>query len=567
VTSRVGQLLSGRYHLLESLGDGGMGSVWKAHDSRLERTVAVKELIPGRLDPAEAAVQRERVRHEALALAAIEHPVIVTIHDLLYDGREQDPWIVMAYVHGRPLDRLISQAAPLDEREIARVGLAVAHGLTACHERGVYHRDVKPANIVRCDDGSVRLVDFGIARIVGKAPLTAADRVVGTLEFLAPELLNGDQAGPMTDLWALGVTLYYALAGRAPFTAESVSATLAAIAAREPREPRAGSALSAFVLRMLSKDPEARPDAAAAARALRDIASGQRLSVPRLSVPRLSAPQPSAPRPSAPRPGGPKPRPPDPAPPARSVPPSPPPRPGERAGPGRPAPPSRVPCPAAAEGAARAEPRDQGRTTTPLAGLPLAAAVRAVSDPANSRAAADLLGLDRGRAATIINRCPDPAAGRLLSAIAADTPAVAWRFLDMIPPERAGQLLDHMSSLASAAVLAVPPSRSALGLLSRADNLTVVSALSEMAPRAAAALLAGMDDDERAARLLLATANPGTVARILESLGPPGRGRSVLRLLPAEFRELVTRSAGGALPAARLTLPYLAAVPDGRPTG
>ncbi|HEY0935150.1 MAG TPA: protein kinase [Trebonia sp.] len=467
-------VLSGRYHLIESLGDGGMGSVWKAYDTRLERTVAVKELIGAAGGAETRQIQRERVRHEALALAKVEHPVIVTIHDLLYEGRDQDPWIVMAYVRGLSLDQIIRQSPPLDEREVARTGLAVIHGLLACHERGVYHRDVKPANIVRCEDGSVRLVDFGIARIAGENPLTTVDQVVGTLEFLAPELLNGQPAGPPTDLWALGVTLYYALAGQAPFAAASAGATIAAICGRNPRGPRADGALAPFVLRMLAKEARQRPDAATVAEVLRSIASTRSPSGP---VPRLPRPDQAA----------------------------------------------------------------RTRVSTPLAGLPVTDAVRVVSDPANSRAAADLLALDPSRAASIISRCAEAAAGRLLSAIAADQPAVAWRLLDMLPQERGGRLLDHMSSLAAAAVLAVPGPGPALGLLARADGLTVVSALTEMTPAAAAALVTALDDDARAARLLFQTASPPAVAGILRRVEPAARGRALLSQLPAGYRQLVLR--------------------------
>src|SRR6201986_1461053 len=144
-----------------------MGSVWKAYDTRLERTVAAKELVSGRDGGEELEVRRERARREALALAKVEHPAIVTIHDLIYEGPGQDPWIVMAYVRGRSLESIIKDPRPPDERKAAGIGLAVLHGLVACHEQDVYHRDVKPANIVLSDEGSVGLVDLGMARIVG----------------------------------------------------------------------------------------------------------------------------------------------------------------------------------------------------------------------------------------------------------------------------------------------------------------------------------------------------------------------------------------------------------------
>ena len=190
------RVLNHRYRLEERLGQGAMGSVWKAFDTRLERTVAAKELVSGRDSAENMDVRRERVRREALALAKVEHPAIVSVHDLIYEGSRQDPWIVMSYVRGRSLASCLRDSQPLGERKAASIGLAVLQGLMACHARNVYHRDVKPANIVLSDDGTVRLVDFGIARIVGKNSLTVDSTVIGTPEFLAPELFADHQPGP-----------------------------------------------------------------------------------------------------------------------------------------------------------------------------------------------------------------------------------------------------------------------------------------------------------------------------------------------------------------------------------
>jgi serine/threonine protein kinase len=527
--SRAGKTLSnGRYHLVEALGDGGMGTVWKTYDMLLERTVAVKELIPDRNVMENLAVKRERVRTEAVALAKVEHPVIVPIHDLLYEGREKNPWIVMAYVRGRSLDRIIEphrsldderasgMPRPLEEQEAARIGLAVVHGLMACHERGIYHRDVKPANIIQCEDGSVRLVDFGIARIAGSATLTEGNLIIGTLEYLAPELLNGMPAGPATDLWSLGVTLYYALRGRTPFRADTQQAIIAGILGRKLAAPYPGGALAALVGRMLSKDPQERPDAAAVAATLRRIASGRP----------LTAPYPQQPGPALERTGNP-PRPAE----LRPA--------GHRAAgtstanldPTRPLPPGR-----------RTGDTQAGRPLsrlTPLGGLPVPDAARIVSDSSNDHAVADLLALPQERAASIINRCPEPAGGRLLGAIAAQHPGTAWKFLHILPKDRAGRLLDHMSSLAAAAVLSVPPARDKLDVLGKADPLTVVGALAEMAAERAAALVMAMDEEERGAQLLFQTANPVIVAAILRQVTPKARAQSLLALLPAEFRGLV----------------------------
>ena len=274
--ARPVRLLNGRYRLDARLGQGSMGSVWKAYDTRLERTVAAKELVSGRDGGEDLGIRRERVRREALALAKVEHPAIVSVHDLIYEGPGQDPWIVMAYVRGQPLDLIIKEGQPLDERRVAGIGHAALQGLMACHEERVYHRDVKPANIVLCDNGAVRLVDFGIARIVGKNPLTVDTNVIGTPEFLAPELLTDHRPGPGTDLWALGVTLYCALEGRSPFRAETLAATIAAILSKNPAEPRTRGEVAALVLAMLRKHPAERPDAATVGAVLRRVANGAR---------------------------------------------------------------------------------------------------------------------------------------------------------------------------------------------------------------------------------------------------------------------------------------------------
>src|SRR6185312_15989602 len=443
------RVLNHRYQLQERLGQGSMGSVWKAYDTRLERTVAAKELVSGRDGGEEPEVRRERARREALALAKVEHPAIVTIHDLIYEGPGQDPWIVMAYVRGRSLDSIISGPRPLDERQVAGIGLAVLQGLVACHERDVYHRDVKPANIVQSDDGAVRLVDFGIARIVGKNPLTVDSNVIGTPEFLAPELLTDHQPGPATDLWALGVTLYCALEGRSPFRAETLPATIAAILSKNLAEPRTKGEVAALVLTMLRKHPAERPDAATVAAVLRRVADGGQYARPSwqavrsargtqgtrgTQAARRAQAERAGQRPSGPdeaRDGSPR----------RSAS-----APGPAKNPARPA--AAQPTPAwALRGSLR---------LTPLSGMPVLEAAKIVSDWPTDRAVTDLIALAETPAARIINRCEDPVAGKLLSGIAAGEPARVRKILEMVTTERAGRLLDHMSSLAAASALSLP---------------------------------------------------------------------------------------------------------------
>jgi hypothetical protein len=505
VTSHPVRVLNHRYRLEERLGQGSMGSVWKAYDTRLERTVAAKELVSGRDGGENLDIRRERARREALALAKVEHPAIVSIHDLIYEGPGQDPWIVMAYVGGRPLDLIIRDSRPLDECKVAGIGLAVLHGLMACHERDVYHRDVKPANIVLSDDGAVRLVDFGIARIVGKNPLTVDSNVIGTPEFLAPELLTDHQPGPGTDLWSLGVTLYYALEGRSPFRAETLPATIAAILSKNLAEPRTRGEVAALVLTMLRKHPAERPDAATVAAVLRRVASDGHAARPYRQAARAAQGTQAAQATERA---------------ARAT---------ERAG-------QRPVGPGTRNGSDRRLAGTQPLRVTPLDGMPALDAAKIVSDWPTDRAVTDLLSLGETAAARIINRCDDPVAGKLLSGVAASSPARVRKILEMVTTERAGRLLDHMSSLAAASALSFPTSTGAVRVLGQADYLTATGVLLEMSAPNAAGLVMVMDT-ERAVKLL-GQAAPVTGADILRNV--PGDRRQVLvRSLPQPFRSLV----------------------------
>jgi tRNA A-37 threonylcarbamoyl transferase component Bud32 len=487
-----GAELNGRYRLEERLGGGSMGSVWRAYDKVLERTVAVKELISDRNDAEDIATRRERVRREALALAKVEHPAIATIHDLIYVRSGKDPWIVMGYVHGSPLDQIINGKPPLSERKVASVGLAVLEGLMACHKCHVYHRDVKPANIVVGEDGLVRLVDFGIARIVGKDPLTALNNVPGTPQFLAPELLDNEPAGPATVLWALGVTLYFALEDKAPFHADSLGAMVAAIQGRNPPEPRTGGPLATLVLRMLRKQPTSRPDAATVADALKIIANG----------------------------GGPASRP-------------------YRIGPDQP---REMPRQDPSRRHGDTPQVRPGQGPTPLSGMSALSAARIIASWPADRAAAALLALDSTEAAKDINLCADPVGGAVLSAIAVASgqPARTRKILEIVTADRAGRLLDHMTSAAAAAALALPTVAAAIGRLAEADTSTAVGALAEMDPRRAALLVQEMDET-RAVEVLGRMPDPATVAGIMLHVFPAIRRQALLNRLSAPFRALVIK--------------------------
>ncbi len=268
---RGGRLVGGRYRLIERIGSGGMGTVWRAHDGLVDRDVAVKEpRLPG--EPEDEAYQRaaHRLSREARAAARVDHPCAVSIHDVVV---EEDglPWIVMELVRGESLHEVLKRG-PMDPAEAARTGLAVLGALRAAHSVGIVHRDVKPANVLLGPHGRVVLTDFGIAHIQGEESLTATGEFVGSLEFVAPERMSGRTAGPASDLWSLGVLLYAAVEGWSPFRRTTVESTLAAILSADPPEPERAGPLAPLLVRLLAKDPADRPDAAETAAALRAAA-------------------------------------------------------------------------------------------------------------------------------------------------------------------------------------------------------------------------------------------------------------------------------------------------------
>ncbi|MFD7897812.1 serine/threonine-protein kinase [Streptomyces sp. NPDC059743] len=267
----VGRLLGGRYRLVSRLGHGGMGTVWLAHDEVVDRDVAVKEpRVPDHLSDRDRDRVYLRMQREARSAAKIDHPSVVTMHDVVIEDAK--PWIVMELVRGQSLaDRL--QEGTLDPREAARIGLAVLDGLTAAHEQGVLHRDVKPDNVLLGRGERVVLSDFGIAQIEGEQGLTETGSFVGSPEFIAPERVLGQRPGPESDLWSLGVVLYAAVEGVSPYRRSNVPATLQAVLSAEPQMPARGSgAFGTLVMQLLCKDPAARPDAAEIRAVLESVA-------------------------------------------------------------------------------------------------------------------------------------------------------------------------------------------------------------------------------------------------------------------------------------------------------
>lgn len=267
------RLIAGRYRLLSPLGEGGMGTVWRARDEVLHREVAVKEVrAPAGLASHEVERLYARLEREAWAAARVANRNVVTVYDVAtQDGR---PWIVMELVRGISLAELLEAEGPLEPARAARIGAEVLSALRAAHAAGVVHRDVKPANVLMSNDGRVVLTDFGIATVEGSSALTMTGEVIGSPEFLAPERALGRTPGPESDLWSLGVLLYAAVEGNSPFRHGTPLSTLRAIVDEELPPPRRAGPLGPVVEALLRKDPALRPAADRAEEDLRLVAAG-----------------------------------------------------------------------------------------------------------------------------------------------------------------------------------------------------------------------------------------------------------------------------------------------------
>jgi serine/threonine protein kinase len=268
-------LAGGRYVLrTEPVGSGGMGVVWRAADTLLDRDVAVKELrLPDGLSEAEHLALRERAMTEARAAGRLNHPGIVTVHDvLLEDGH---PWIVMGLVEGASLHSVVREGGPLSPQRTAEIGAALLAALQVAHAAGILHRDVKPQNVLLDRDGRAVLTDFGIAAVVGATRgLTGTGSVMGTLGYVAPERLTGRGAEPASDLWSLGATLYFAVEGRPAYDTDDPAELVAAVLSRDPGPAEHAGPLRPTLLGLLARRPDERLSADVAAERLREVAAG-----------------------------------------------------------------------------------------------------------------------------------------------------------------------------------------------------------------------------------------------------------------------------------------------------
>ncbi|MEU9381624.1 serine/threonine-protein kinase [Streptomyces sp. NPDC048279] len=267
------RVIAGRYRLLSPLGEGGMGTVWRARDEVLGREVAVKEVrAPAGLPGSDVERMYARLEREAWAAARVANRNVVTVYDVAMEGGR--PWIVMELIRGVSLADVLDSEGPMSPQRAAGIGAEVLSALRAAHAAGVLHRDVKPGNVLLSNDGRVVLTDFGIATVEGSSALTMTGEVIGSPEYLAPERALGRAFGPESDLWSLGVLLYAAVEGTSPFRLDTPLNTLRAVVDEELPPPHRAGALAPVIEGLLRKDPAGRLPAEQAERDLRLIASG-----------------------------------------------------------------------------------------------------------------------------------------------------------------------------------------------------------------------------------------------------------------------------------------------------
>ena len=315
-----GRTVGRRYTLRSSVGSGGMGTVWRAFDELLRREVAVKEvLLPAGIPAPERAVLCERTLREARAAAALNHPAVIRVYDVVNDGDR--PWIVMELLDAASLADTLRDEGPLPYDRVAEIGLAVLGALEAAHRVGVLHRDVKPGNVLLGSDSRVTLTDFGVARSPNESPLTSTGLLLGSPQYIAPERARGRPFGPPSDLFSLGATLYTAVEGRPPFDRGDPLPTMTAVVVEPPDQMAFAGPLAPVLLGLLEKDPEQRWDAIKTRNALRTVLSGGRITsldgggrAPRQTGPtdrlqnmrrRREDPSPNASTPAGPASGGP----------------------------------------------------------------------------------------------------------------------------------------------------------------------------------------------------------------------------------------------------------------------
>ncbi|MDQ4009988.1 MAG: serine/threonine protein kinase [Actinomycetota bacterium] len=253
-----GKLIARRYRLASRLGSGAMGIVWQAHDERLHRTVAIKQvLLPSALSDSEADEANRRAMREGRITARLHHPHAIAVFDVVeYEGQ---PFLIMEYLPSSSLATVLSRQGVLAPDTVARIGSQIASALAAAHKAGIVHRDIKPGNVLIADDGTAKITDFGISHAVGDVTVTATGMLVGTPAYLAPEVAQGNSASFPSDVFSLGSTLYTAVEGTPPFGLHNNAiALLHQVAMGQITPPQQSGPLTPLLLRLLQRNPEQR---------------------------------------------------------------------------------------------------------------------------------------------------------------------------------------------------------------------------------------------------------------------------------------------------------------------
>ncbi|MFD4676348.1 serine/threonine-protein kinase [Lentzea sp. NPDC058450] len=248
--------IGGRYTLIERIGSGAMGVVWRARDEVLAREVAVKQLVTG---------DHQRAMREARNAARLHHQHAIAVFDVV-GSDDEEPFIVMEYLASHSLSALIAERGPLKPAQAASIGAKVASALAAAHTAGLVHRDIKPGNVLIGHDGTVKITDFGISKATGDGTMTDTGMISGTPAYLAPEVARGEQPDEASDVFSLGATIYTAIEGESVFGPSDNSFGLIYRAASgQLRDPKNAGELTPLLMRLLSQDSKDRPTAQEAA--------------------------------------------------------------------------------------------------------------------------------------------------------------------------------------------------------------------------------------------------------------------------------------------------------------
>ena len=278
------KILNQRYEIEEKIGDGGMATVYRGRDTRLNRLVAIKVLHAHHANDINFL---QRFSHEAQAAANLRHPSIVDIYDVGQEDRQH--FIVMEFVDGHDLKSIILRKRQLPIEQVLTIGAAIADGLDTAHNLGMVHRDVKPQNILVTHDGTAKITDFGIAKSGLSTALTETGVTFGTADYISPEQAKGQPATAQSDIYALGVTIYEALTGQLPFSGDSaVAVAMQHVGSKPPpirrHNPNVSAALEQLILRALAKNPADRP---ASAREFANLLRAQEESEVRITAPHV----------------------------------------------------------------------------------------------------------------------------------------------------------------------------------------------------------------------------------------------------------------------------------------